>query len=239
MHPWQGVSGRLFGQMLPVGRTHFQGEPTHVPWLPCVEAWFGEDRQIHDRQIKKNRVLFQIGSGVLCNFGADLFSLFLWLPSFKQKKGMFKPFCVKILGVQFFAQIFAPVLRSFWCADICADFCVDFWCADFVQVFRRIFFDFLEAKYRCCRVTQTRRKSAEKYAACQWPCTGGTPVHLCYHSRGINTTATRTRYSRRACERSSWHLWAALLQDRSTIKCATDPLCEPLTSMFACNSACV
>ena len=120
-----------------------------------------------------------------------------------------------------------------FCTDIwCADSCADFWCEDFPQTFC---FDVLALKKTG---VPESRKHAHKISGriCGVPVAlpGGYLFHLRFLEQTARHTITaRPTHSRRACERSLWHLWA----ERHACICSKTfqnknlrkkSLCEPL-----------
>ena len=132
---------------------------------------------------------------------------------------MFKPtFGVQIFGAQMFAKIFAHI----W-GKISADFSSVFWC------FKSRHFGVAQ------RCAQNQQKNPRRPNSLAW-------VGALFRLRLLEQTARHTitaklKYSRRACERPSWPLWAQkaclhLLQDFSKI-CEKSALRTPSLYMFA------
>ena len=136
--------------------------------------------------------------------------VFYFFPGFHlPENGMFKP----VFWADFWCADFcAHSCADFWCADFLHPFCADVWCADFCADFRADFSStFWRLKNRCSRVTQKCAENLRKnLRRPNGPCQGGgTPFHLCFlEQTARHTIAASPTYSRRACERPPWHLWA-------------------------------
>ena len=116
-----------------------------------------------------------VGAGVLRKFGADFLCFFsgFHLPDKRNvQTGLLRSFLVRRFLHPFLCRFLVrrflrPFLRRFLVRRFLRPFLRRF-SADFSLTFWRL-------KNRCSRVTQ---KCAEKYAASEWPCSGGAPHSL-------------------------------------------------------------
>ena len=108
-----------------------------------------------------------MGVGIFPNFGADFICCGFFLASIFQKRNVQTGFLHRFL-----VRRFLPFSRRFSCCFLCR-FLVCRFLREFSAVFSSTLWRF---KNRCSRVTlKMRRKSAEKSAASQLPCSGGGP----------------------------------------------------------------
>ena len=157
-----------------------------------------------------------LGAGVLRKFGADLFCVFFGfhLPDkWNVQTGFLRRFLVRrflrpFLHPFLVRRFLRPILRRFLVRRFLCPFLRPFlrpFSADFSSTFWRL-------KNRCSRVTQKCAENARKNPRRpNGPARGGTPFPLRFLKQtACHITAGRPTYSRRACERPSWHLWAEM-----------------------------
>ena len=154
-----------------------------------------------------------IGAGVLRKFDADFFCVSF--PGFHlpDKRNAQTGFLCRVL-VRIF---FRPFLRPFLVRRFLRPFLRRFLVRRFLRPFSRPFSadfssTFWRLKNRCSRVTQKCEENARKNPRRpNGPARGGTLFPLRFLKQTArHTTAARPTYSRRACERPSWHLWAEM-----------------------------